>query len=338
MTSSMVAPAALAAKQGRQSLSWQAHWVEFLLRATVKRPVPPDVDLVALRHHYEGLDQRKFSVPPDVTRTPVVANGVSCEWVDVPSSQPERVLLYLHGGGFALRFPNLHARFAARVGRTLGTRALLVDYRLAPEHPFPAAVDDCLAAYRWLLAQCVAPRNIVIAGDSAGANLTLVTLLGAKAAGMPPPACAVAISPSVDATFSSPSFVENERSDAMFRLATLLVLRSRYVAAHLLLDPTVSPLFGDLAGLPPVLLQAGAREMLRDDAVRFTERARSAGVDIELELWDGMQHCFQLLQYLPESGRGIASIGRFVARCTGWSQATTAGHAPQPIPALTHND
>ncbi len=143
--------------------------------------------------------------------------------------------------------------------------------------------------------------NIVIAGDSAGANLTLVTLLGAKAVGAPLPACAFVLSPPVDLTMSSASVVENERSDAVFRLATLLLLRARYVGADRLLDPRVSPLFGDLAGLPPLLLQAGTRELLRDESVRFAERARAAGVGVELELWHGMQHCFQLLQFLPES-------------------------------------
>ena len=172
----------VAAVRRERAISWQARWVEVLLRVMVKRRMPPDVDLTALRRHYEEVDRDKFRVPPDAVRTPVDAGGVHCEWLDVPQSRPERVLLYLHGGGFALRLPNLYARFAARVGRALGARALLVDYRLAPEHPFPAAVDDCLAAYRWLLGQGVAPRNIVIAGDSAGGNLTLVTLLGAKAA------------------------------------------------------------------------------------------------------------------------------------------------------------
>jgi monoterpene epsilon-lactone hydrolase len=314
-------------------VSLQARWVEWMLRALVKRRVPANVDLVALRRHYEEVDQRKFRVPPDARRTPVDADGVRCEWLEVPQSRPERVLLYLHGGGFALRFPNLHARFAARVCRALGTRALLVDYRLAPEHPFPAGVDDCLSAYRWLLAQKVSPRDIVIAGDSAGGNLTLVTLLGAKAAGAPQPACAIAISALVDGTLSSPSIVENERSEAVIRLETVMLLRDRYVAADRLLDPSASPLFGDLSGLPPTLLQAGARELIRDDAVRFAKRARARGVDVELELWNGMQHCFQLLQFLPESTRAIESIARFVMRHTGWSHAPAATRAQRPPPA-----
>lgn len=317
-------------------MSWRARWVEVLLRVSVKRRMPPDVDLAALRSYYQQVDGRRFSTPADVERTPVDAGGVPCEWVVVASSRPERVLLFIHGGGFALHLPNLYARFAARAAAALEARVLLVDYRLTPEHPFPAGLDDCLAAYRWLLGQGVAAREIVIAGDSAGANLSLASLLESKAAGLPLPACAFVISPPVDLTMGSPSFVANERSDAVFRLATLMLLRGRYVGADRLLDPRVSPLFGDLAGLPPLLLQAGTREMLRDDAVRFAERARSAGVQVELELWHGMQHCFQLLQFLPESGHAIEAIARFVGQHAGWTVAGAAAQGPQPAPGVAH--
>jgi epsilon-lactone hydrolase len=316
------------------AVSWRARWAELLLRLSVKRRMPPDVDLVALRQHYQEIDLGRFRTPPDVVRTPVDAGGVPCEWVEVPSTRPERVLLYIHGGGFALRLPNLYARFAARIGRLLGARVLLVDYRLTPEHPFPAGLDDCLAVYRWLLGRGFAAHNIVIAGDSAGANLTLATLLGAKAAGVSAPACAFVISPPVDLTMASPSFVRNEHSDALFRIATLMLLRDRYVGAERLLDPLVSPLFGDLAGLPPLLLQAGTREMLHDDAVRFAERARGAGVQVELELWHGMQHCFQLLQFLPESGRAVEAMARFVMQHTGWSVDAAAIQKQQPVPVI----
>lgn len=322
------------ALRGAPAISWRARWIELLLRVTVKRRMAPDVDLAALRDHYQAFDRRRFATPIDAQRTPVNCAGVPCEWLELPTSQPGRVVLYLHGGGFALRLPNLYARFAARLARALDARVLLVDYRLAPEHPFPAGVDDCLAAYRWLLDQGIAAHDIVIAGDSAGANLALATLLGAKAAGVAPPACAFVISPPVDLTLASPSFVANERSDALFRLATLVLLRGRYVGADRLLDPLVSPLFGDLAGLPPLLLQAGTREMLRDDAVRFAERARSAGVPVDLELWHGMQHCFQLLSFLPESARAIEAIARFVRHHTRGSALGPAVQALPQAPAI----
>jgi acetyl esterase/lipase len=320
------------------SISWQARCAGVLLRLIVKRRLAPDVDVAALREHYKALDSRRFRVPGDATCTPVNCNGVPCEWLQVPSSRPQRVVLYLHGGGFALHLPHLYARLGTRLARALEARVLIVGYRLAPEHPFPAGVADCLTTYRWLLGQGVAAHDIVIGGDSAGANLTLATLLGAKAAGLPRPACAFAISPPVDLTLGSPSFVGNERSDALFRLATLLLLRDRYVEPQRLLDPLVSPLFADLTGLPPLLLQAGTREMLRDDAVRFTERARTAGVQVELELWHGMQHCFQLLQFLPESERAIETIARFVARHTDGPALEAAAQAPQPALATERAD
>lgn len=305
-------------------MSWQARWVELLLRMR-RRRIRTDTDIAVLRGDVEALDRKEFHPDPTARRTPCIANGVSCEWLEVPESRPDQVLFYLHGGGYALRTPNLHARYVARVCRALGARALIVDYRLAPEHPYPAAVEDSHAAYRWLLGQGVASHEVVIAGDSAGGNLTLVTLQRIKSAQDPLPACAIALSPAVDLTMGSESFVANERADAIFTLATMLALRAHYVTSDLLTVPDVSPLFGDLAGLPPLLLQAGAREMLRDDSIRFAEAARSAGVEVECEIWPGMQHVFPLLQFLPESASAIDSLVRFVNRRAGWS--LSADHA-----------
>jgi acetyl esterase/lipase len=328
-----------ARKLHERAQSLQARWLDLFLRLVLKRRMTPSADFTVLRQRYERIDAMAFGVPCDVRRTPVEAGGVRAEWLEAPSVQPERVLLYIHGGGFSFRLPNLYARFTARLARTLGARVLLVDYRLAPEHPFPAGVDDCLATYRWLLTQGVSPHDIVIAGDSAGANLALVTLLGAKAQGLPLPACAFVISPPVDLTLSSPSFADNARRDAIFRLDTVELLRERYIPDERLRDPLASPLFGDLVGLPPLLLQAGTHEMLRDDTVRFATRATSAGVACEVELWNGMQHCFQLLSFLPESERAIEAIARFVLRHTGWSPiATTPTRVAPVVPASSRTN
>ena len=197
----------------------------------------------------EKLDARQFRLDPDVTRTPVACGAVPAEWVGVRESHSERVLLYLHGGSFAFRFPNAHAALAARICRRLGTRALIPDYRLAPEHPFPAAPDDCETAYRWLLESGVNPCNIVIAGDSAGGNLALVTLQRARTAQLPLPACAVLLSPALDCTLSSPSMAAHEGRDPMLQLANLLVLRGYYIRSpHEYTNPEVSPLFADFQG------------------------------------------------------------------------------------------
>ena len=294
-------------------------WFNLFLRMTVKRMLAPGADITELRQKQAGLDVRFGIVDPAARRTPVAIGTVAGEWIDMPESRPERVLLYLHGGAFIFRFPHTHAAFVARIGRLLGARTLMVDYRLAPEHPYPAAPDDCHAAYRWLLAQGCDPRNIVIAGDSAGGNLTLATLHRIKAAGEPLPACAVMLSPFVDFTLSSPSLVGNEKADPMFTLAGIVALRELYAPPERFLDASLSPMFGDFTGLPPLLLQAGSTEMLRDESARIAARAHAAGVPVEFEIWDRLPHVFQIFRDLPQAGEAIDSIVRFVGKHAGWT-------------------
>ena len=304
--------------------SWRSHALNALLRLTMGKPLTHESDIVALRRQYEKLDARQFRVGPDVERTPVECGGVPGEWIVVPETHVARVLLYLHGGSFAFRFPNAHAALAARLCRLLGARALIPDYRLVPEFPFPAAPDDCHAAYRGLLAQGIDPENIVLAGDSAGGNLALVTLHRVRAAGEPLPACAVLLSPAVDCTMGSPSMASFDGQDPMIRLASLLVLRRHYVSSpHLYTHPEVSPLFADFKGFPPLFFQAGSTELLRDEAIRAAEKAHEAGVDVELELWPGAAHVFQIAGFLPEAALAINHIARFVRMRTGWQDIVT---------------
>jgi len=303
--------------------SWRIRALTALLRLMGRSPLLQSTDIPALRRRYEEIEARHFPVEGWVVREPVDCHGVPAEWVSVPESRPERILLYLHGGSFAFRFPNTHAAFAARLCRLLEARALVPDYRLAPEHPFPAAPDDCQAAYRWLLAKGHDPRHVVFIGDSAGGNLSLVTLNRSLQAGDPLPACAVLMSPAVDCTLSSPSMVDNEANDPIMRLGSLLVLRRHYAPSpHLYTHPEVSPLFADFAGYPPMLFQAGSSEMLRDEAIRTAQKAREAGVDVELELWPETPHDFQVASFLPESALALNHIARFVLAHTEW--ATTA--------------
>jgi epsilon-lactone hydrolase len=285
----------------------------------MRKRLTHDADVVALRRQYEKLDARQFRLDPVVKRTPVDCGAVPAEWIDVPETRPGRVILYLHGGSFAFRFPNAHAALAARLARRLGARVLIPDYRLAPEHPFPAAPDDCMAAYRWLLAAGVDPGHLVLAGDSAGANLALVTLHRARVAGLPLPACAVLLSPAIDCTMSSPSMAAYDGRDPMLQLANLLVLRQFYVPSpHDYTNPEVSPLFADFAGFPPLFMQVGESEMLRDEATRAAEKADAAGVDVELEIWPGVAHVFQIASFLPEAAHAINNIARFVRLRTKW--------------------
>jgi monoterpene epsilon-lactone hydrolase len=302
--------------------SWRSRAFVTLLHLTQRTPLGAETDFAALRQQYELIDARYFAPDRTVKREAVDCYGVKAEWVSVAESKPDRVLLYLHGGSFAFRFPNAHAAFAARLCRRLGARALIPDYRLAPEHPYPAAPDDCQASYRWLLARGHDARNVVLLGDSAGGNLALVTLRRAMLASAPLPACAVLLSPGVDCTLESPSMVDNQRSDPMLSLPNLLVLRDCYVPSpELYSDPDVSPLFADFAGFPPLFLQAGSSELLRDEAVRTAQRAHAAGVDVELELWPQTPHAFQMASFLPEAAQAIDQIVAFVAARTGWQPA-----------------
>jgi acetyl esterase/lipase len=309
--------------------SVRSYALHALLRLLSGRPLTHDADVVALRRRYEKFDARQFRLAPPFERQPTEVGGVAGEWIAERASRPERVVLYLHGGSFAFRFPNAHASLAARLCGPLAARALLPDYRLAPENPFPAAPDDCLAAYRGLLAQGIAPRNIVFAGDSAGGNLALVTLRRARAAGDPMPACAVLLSPAVDCTMNSPSMAAYDGQDPIISLASLLVLRRLYVPSpHDYTNPEVSPLFADFSGLPPLFFQAGSREVLRDEATRAAQKAFEAGVDVELELWPRAAHVFQIAGFLPEANRAVEHIVRFVRMRTGWDDTDRGGKSP----------
>ena len=299
--------------------AWRRRWLNLVLRLTAKRMLAPGADLEELRRKVAGLDLKFGIIDPVVRRTPVAIGGVAGEWIDVPESRPERVLLYLHGGAFIFRFPNTHAALVGRLCRRLGARALMVDYRLAPEHPYPAAPDDCHAAYRWLLAQGCDPRSIVIAGDSAGGNLTLATLHRTKAAGEPLPRCAVLLSPFVDFTLSSKSLVANAKRDPMFTLEGVVALRELYAPPERFLDASLSPLFADFAGLPPLLLQAGSTEMLADEAARVAARAHAGGVQVEFEIWDRLPHVFQIFAELPQAAQATDSIVRFIGVHAGWA-------------------
>jgi monoterpene epsilon-lactone hydrolase len=299
-------------------------------------PMRHDADIPALRQRLQALDARHVVLGRGVQREPVDCDGVAAEWVRVPESLPGRVIFLLHGGSFAFRFPKLHAAFAARLCRQLGASALIPDYRLAPEHPYPAAPDDCLRAWQWLMAQARPPQQVVMVGDSAGGTLALVTLHRLRRHGEPLPACAVLLSPGVDCTLGSPSMVENAHRDPVIRLANLLLMRRHYVPSPVLhTDPDVSPLFGDFSGLPPLLLQTGDTELFRDEALRAAQKAHAAGVDVELEIWRDTLHGFQLTPYLPEATQAITQIVQFVAERTGWLTPQDAVRPGPPLPQFT---
>jgi acetyl esterase/lipase len=257
-----------------------------------------------------------FRPPKDVAVEPVHMDGIPGEWLIPPDASPRSVILYLHGGGWTLGWGNVHRRMVAHLCRAAASRALVVDYRLAPEHPFPAALEDCLAGYRWLLKHGTAPGDIVIAGDSAGGNLTLATLLSLRDAGEPLPAAAVCIGPMTDLLGSGESFRTN--NDATVTAEFALMMARHYAGTNDPRSPLVSPYYGDLHGLPPLLIDVGGDEILLSDATRFAEKARAAGVDVRLVVWPGMWHVWHgLAPWLPEARQAIEAIGGFIRERLG---------------------
>jgi acetyl esterase/lipase len=252
-----------------------------------------------------------FKPPRDVEVQPVMAGEVPAEWLIPPEASPRSVILYLHGGGWTLGWTNIHRRMVAQLCRAATCRTLAVDYRLAPEHPFPAALEDCLGAYRWMLKSGSLPRDIVIAGDSAGGNLTLATLLSLRDAGDPLPAAAVCISPATDLEGTGESFWT--KKDPAVTPEFVLAMVRHYASGQDLRSPLLSPHYGDLRGLPPLLIHVGEDEMLLSDATRLADKARAAGVDVSLVVWPRMWHVWHLLTpSLPEARQAINAIGAFV--------------------------
>jgi len=256
---------------------------------------------------------------------PIAVGRCNAQWLDAGPRDQGRVILYLHGGAFVAESPRAHCAMLARICSRAGARAFYVSYRLAPEHPFPAATDDCMAAYRHLLAERVDPARIVIAGDSAGGNLTLVTALRLREAGLPLPAALVMMSPVLDASFSGESIRRNDGLDPLFRSSIVERLAPYYVTEAQKRHPWVSPLEADLAGLPPSLVIVGSSEILLDDSVRFATRAGNA----TLQVWHDMPHVFPAMHGLAEAEAAIDAMGAFVARhaATGTAANTAPAHA-----------
>jgi acetyl esterase/lipase len=262
----------------------------------------------------------------DASFTAVDAGGVPAEWVLAPGADPSRRLLYIHGGAFIMGSPRSHRTLTSQFSALTGGAVLAIDYRLMPEHRRRAGIDDCRAAYRWMLEhgpQGAAPSSaLFVAGDSAGGNLTLSLIQWVRDQRLRAPDAAVALSPLTDATLSSPSLRSNVRSDAMLgplfgpmaRIPNVLLLWFGWMQTRINpSDPVISPLRGNLAGLPPVLLQASEVEMLRDDSQRYANRARQAGSPVRLQRWDHMVHVWQIFNpELPEAREALAEIGKFL--------------------------
>jgi epsilon-lactone hydrolase len=256
---------------------------------------------------------RLYPVPDDVLMTKVNADGVPAHWLAAPGADAGRVLLFLHGGGFEFGSVRSDGELAARLGRASGMRVLFPEYRLAPEHPFPAAIDDVLAAWRWLRSgQALGARSIAVAGDSAGGGLAVALLVATRDAGEALPAAAVLMSPTVDLTSSGASMTERADQDPVSTPAMLRQFASDYLAGADPKTPLASPLFAQLAGLPPLLVQVGTADLLLSDSERLAAAAAETGVDVTLEIGEGLPHVYQLMLGTPEAAEATERIGKFL--------------------------
>ncbi len=280
-----------------------------------------DFDLAALR---AGMGTRREPKSKDIKLIRVKIKEIPCEWVIAPGADPDVRLLYLHGGGFVSGSGGFYLTLAAHISAAARCAVLLPDYRLAPEHPFPAGLDDCVAAHDWMIAHgpsgAAPARATFVAGDSAGGNLTLATLLALRQRKLRLPAGGIAISPVTDLTLASESLKTVD--DPIISAKTMPVFREHYLGKKDPRDPLASPVFGDYRGLPPLLIQVGEHEMLRDDSVRAAKKARADGIAVKLEVWPGMFHVFQSHEpLLPEGKEAIEHIAGFMRSVTQTKEA-----------------
>jgi acetyl esterase/lipase len=264
------------------------------------------------RENFEAMFAA-FPIAADVTFEPTTLGGVPARWSNTPGASKERVLFYLHGGGYVLGSSLAYRSLFSELARAAGARGLALDYRLAPENPFPAAVDDAVSGYRALLSQGIAPGSIAIAGDSAGGGLTVAMLVAARDAGLPMPAAAIAISPWVDMEGTGGTMSSKAADDPSLNREVMLGMASAYLNGASPRAPLASPLYANLAGLPPLLIQVGSLEVLLDDATRLAARAGKSDVPVQLEIWPRMPHVWHGFASMLSEGRdAIAAAGAFV--------------------------
>ena len=300
-------------------MTWQARLLMTVMRAQ-KFFFGSSKKLDVAKDRADGEAFAKIFKPlGKVHVTPVNADGVSAAWIVPSEAVTERVILYAHGGSYNSGSITSHIPLTSNIALAAKARLLAIDYRLAPEHPFPAALEDALSAYRWLLAEGIPPRQIAVAGDSAGGGLALALLLALRDGELPLPACAACLSPWTDLTCSGESWAKNARADFMLKRIPTVKSAQIYLGSTDPRTPLASPLFGDLTNLPPILMQVGSNEIILSDSTQFAEKARSAGVDVTLDVWKDMQHEWQYAaSLLPEGRQAIARIGKFVSQhCPG---------------------
>lgn len=288
-----------------------------LMKGQLKRKPMVDwnTSMPKLREQIERESGFLGKLPEDFKLSPVNIDGLSAEWMVPPASPKDKVILYFHGGGYAIGSVKAHRGIVAKFVKGTGTSALVFDYRLAPENPYPGALDDAVAAHKWLLAEGYRPSNIIFIGDSAGAGLCLATLLALRDQGIALPVAAVAQSPWTDLTNSGESWITKRNVDTLTWPDSQEVFSKYYAGDNDPVNPLISPLFGDLHGMPPMLIFVGGDELLLSDSTRYAEKAKAAGVDVTLRIGEGMFHCYPACAPLfPEATEAMAEICEFVKK------------------------
>lgn len=298
--------------------SWQTDLLNLQLSLSMK-PLLRHANSIDRVRQLVGLSDKiigRIAVPKGTRREAVKIPGAKfeAEWVAASEHAADRVILYLPGGAYILRTPNVHAGMVSRLCKCANARALMTYYRLAPEYPFPACLEDSVLAYEYLLDQGIAPEQIVIAGDSAGGGLTLSTLLAIKEKNLPMPGCAYMLSPLLDVSDMAPSRWKNALSDTALPAPSERAINPRplYLGGNDPSDPMVSPINGDFSGLPPMYIQVSDSEMLLDDSLRLARRCHTYDVSVTVDIWRKVPHVWQAFAFLPESGEALEKAGRFL--------------------------
>ncbi|MBS4211209.1 alpha/beta hydrolase [Neobacillus rhizophilus] len=295
-------------------VSSESLMIRQMLKASLTNQLA-EFNLEATRNGLEALSALT-PVAPDINVEKKTIEGIPAEWVTAPNAEEDRVFLYLHGGAYIMGSCNTHRYLASKLSRSTRARVLVPEYRLAPENPYPAAVEDALKVYRWLVDSGVSPEKIIIGGDSAGGGLTMSTLLALREAGDKLPALTVLLSPWTDLEGTGESMETRRGIDPWLNPDQSRLVPALYIRDLDPRDPHVSPIYADLTGLPPMLVHAGNDEILLDDSIRLVDRALAAGVDVSLKIWDDMWHVFQTFN-IPEGQQDIDEIGEFVVKRLG---------------------